>query len=160
MWGVRGGREYPPLTHIQYNQMHAGFSFSYTSISVLLKQPLSIKKSYAGAIHQQYLLSLSQEGSKYITFYNSHDTKIYTDRIQIRIDTKHSNSFCQCIKSSAFKYRYTIPYDFPKMFNTKGDGLPYEITWNNSNIHKFFFRLLLSSSEAFRNADSKLSNLW
>ncbi len=30
--------------------MHAGFSFSYTSISVLLRQPLSIKKSYAGAI--------------------------------------------------------------------------------------------------------------
>jgi hypothetical protein len=31
--------------------MHAGFSFSYSSISVLLRQPLSIKKSYAGAIH-------------------------------------------------------------------------------------------------------------
>jgi hypothetical protein len=30
--------------------MHAGFSFSYSSISVLLRQPLSIKKSYAGAI--------------------------------------------------------------------------------------------------------------
>jgi hypothetical protein len=32
--------------------MHAGFSFSYSSISVLLRQPLSIKKSYAGAIQQ------------------------------------------------------------------------------------------------------------
>jgi hypothetical protein len=31
--------------------MHAGSSFSYSSISVLLRQPLSIKKSYAGAIH-------------------------------------------------------------------------------------------------------------
>jgi hypothetical protein len=30
--------------------MHAGSSFSYSPISVLLKQPLSIKKSYAGAI--------------------------------------------------------------------------------------------------------------
>jgi hypothetical protein len=30
--------------------MHAGFSFSYSSISLLLRQPLSIKKSYAGAI--------------------------------------------------------------------------------------------------------------
>jgi hypothetical protein len=32
--------------------MRAGFSFSYPSISLLLGQPLSIKKSYAGAIHQ------------------------------------------------------------------------------------------------------------
>jgi hypothetical protein len=31
--------------------MHAGFSFSYPPISLLLRQPLSIKKSYAGAIH-------------------------------------------------------------------------------------------------------------
>ncbi len=30
--------------------MHAGSSFSYSPISVLLKQSLSIKKSYAGAI--------------------------------------------------------------------------------------------------------------
>jgi hypothetical protein len=30
--------------------MHAGFSFSYSPISLLLRQPLSIKKSYAGAI--------------------------------------------------------------------------------------------------------------
>jgi hypothetical protein len=30
--------------------MHAGLSFSYPSISLLLRQPLSIKKSYAGAI--------------------------------------------------------------------------------------------------------------
>jgi hypothetical protein len=37
--------------------MHAGFSFSYSSISVLLRQPLSIKKSYAGAI--QSLTSVS-----------------------------------------------------------------------------------------------------
>jgi len=48
VWGVRGGCEYPPLTHIQ--SMHAGFSFSYSPISLLLRQPLSIKKSYAGAI--------------------------------------------------------------------------------------------------------------
>jgi hypothetical protein len=31
--------------------MRAGFSFSYPPISLLLGQPLSIKKSYAGAIH-------------------------------------------------------------------------------------------------------------
>jgi hypothetical protein len=31
--------------------MHAGFSFSHSPISLLLRQPLSIKKSYAGAIH-------------------------------------------------------------------------------------------------------------
>ncbi len=31
--------------------MHAGLSFSYPPISLLLRQPLSIKKSYAGAIH-------------------------------------------------------------------------------------------------------------
>jgi hypothetical protein len=30
--------------------MHAGLSFSYPPISLLLRQPLSIKKSYAGAI--------------------------------------------------------------------------------------------------------------
>jgi hypothetical protein len=38
--------------------MHAGFSFSYSPISVLLRQPLSIKKSYAGAI--QYKCSINQ----------------------------------------------------------------------------------------------------
>jgi hypothetical protein len=32
--------------------MRAGFSFSYPSISLLLGQPLSIKKSYAGAIQR------------------------------------------------------------------------------------------------------------
>jgi hypothetical protein len=32
--------------------MHAGFSFSYSYISLLLRQPLSIKKSYAGAIQK------------------------------------------------------------------------------------------------------------
>jgi hypothetical protein len=37
--------------------MHAGFSFSYSSISLLLRQPLSIKKSYAGAI--QYRMQFS-----------------------------------------------------------------------------------------------------
>jgi hypothetical protein len=31
--------------------MRAGLSFSYSPISLLLRQPLSIKKSYAGAIH-------------------------------------------------------------------------------------------------------------
>jgi hypothetical protein len=31
--------------------MRAGPSFSYPPISLLLRQPLSIKKSYAGAIH-------------------------------------------------------------------------------------------------------------
>ncbi len=46
--GGRGGREHPPWP--TYNQMHAGFSFSYSPISVLLRQPLSIKKSYAGAV--------------------------------------------------------------------------------------------------------------
>jgi hypothetical protein len=34
--------------------MHAGFSFSHSPISLLLRQPLSIKKSYAGAIHLPY----------------------------------------------------------------------------------------------------------
>jgi hypothetical protein len=40
--------------------MRAGFSFSYPSISLLLGQPLSIKKSYAGAIqdHKWKLLIL------------------------------------------------------------------------------------------------------
>jgi hypothetical protein len=35
--------------------MHAGFSFSYSPISLLLRQPLSIKKSYAGAIQHETL---------------------------------------------------------------------------------------------------------
>jgi hypothetical protein len=33
--------------------MRAGLSFSRSSISLLLRQPLSIKKSYAGAIQGQ-----------------------------------------------------------------------------------------------------------
>jgi hypothetical protein len=32
--------------------MRAGLSFSYSPISLLLRQPLSIKKSYAGAIQE------------------------------------------------------------------------------------------------------------
>jgi hypothetical protein len=32
--------------------MRAGLSFSYPPISLLLRQPLSIKKSYAGAIQR------------------------------------------------------------------------------------------------------------
>jgi hypothetical protein len=46
--GVRGDRAYPPLTYMQ--SMRAGLSFSRSPISLLLRQPLLIKKSYAGAI--------------------------------------------------------------------------------------------------------------
>jgi hypothetical protein len=35
--------------------MRAGFSFSYPPISLLLGQPLSIKKSYAGAIQWPFV---------------------------------------------------------------------------------------------------------
>jgi hypothetical protein len=35
--------------------MRAGFSFSYPPISLLLGQPLSIKKSYAGAIQRSFV---------------------------------------------------------------------------------------------------------
>jgi hypothetical protein len=35
--------------------MHAGVSFSHSPISLLLRQPLSIKKSYAGAIQVKCL---------------------------------------------------------------------------------------------------------
>jgi hypothetical protein len=41
--------------------MHAGSSFSYSPISVLLRQPLSIKKSYAGAIHSLSMLVITSE---------------------------------------------------------------------------------------------------
>jgi hypothetical protein len=37
--------------------MRAGFSFSYPPISLLLGQPLSIKKSYAGAIQPNWNIS-------------------------------------------------------------------------------------------------------
>jgi hypothetical protein len=40
--------------------MRAGLSFSYPPISLLLRQPLSIKKSYAGAI-QYHLKFLFRE---------------------------------------------------------------------------------------------------
>jgi hypothetical protein len=36
--------------------MRAGLSFSHSPISLLLRQPLSIKKSYAGAIHPEYVI--------------------------------------------------------------------------------------------------------
>jgi hypothetical protein len=49
--------------------MHAGFSFSYSPISLLLRQPLSIKKSYAGAIHQQTIFK---------NMSNVYPEKIYT----------------------------------------------------------------------------------
>jgi hypothetical protein len=38
--------------------MRAGFSFSYPPISLLLGQPLSIKKSYAGAIQAIYFMTV------------------------------------------------------------------------------------------------------
>jgi hypothetical protein len=37
--------------------MRAGLSFSRSPISLLLRQPLSIKKSYAGAIHPPFILT-------------------------------------------------------------------------------------------------------
>jgi hypothetical protein len=43
--------------------MRAGFSFSYPPISLLLGQPLSIKKSYAGAIQPATLAKLSVHSS-------------------------------------------------------------------------------------------------
>jgi hypothetical protein len=36
--------------------MRAGLSFSRSSISLLLRQPLSIKKSYAGAIQHMSMV--------------------------------------------------------------------------------------------------------
>jgi hypothetical protein len=48
--------------------MRAGLSFSHSPISLLLRQPLSIKKSYAGAIHIFYniycLNSDEKQGNK------------------------------------------------------------------------------------------------
>jgi hypothetical protein len=41
--------------------MRAGFSFSYPPISLLLGQPLSIKKSYAGAIHRVFNFILANQ---------------------------------------------------------------------------------------------------
>jgi hypothetical protein len=51
VWGGGEGASTHPCP--TYNQMHAGFSFSYPPISVLLRQPPSIKKSYIGAVQQQ-----------------------------------------------------------------------------------------------------------
>ena len=45
--GGRERREHPPLPYIQSN------AFSYSPISVLLRQSLSIKKSYVGAVHSR-----------------------------------------------------------------------------------------------------------
>jgi hypothetical protein len=41
--------------------MRAGLSFSYSPISLLLRQPLSIKKSYAGAIQARINLKDTQD---------------------------------------------------------------------------------------------------
>jgi hypothetical protein len=54
--------------------MRAGFSFSYPPISLLLGQPLSIKKSYAGAIHggmyyyRIYFKKISPVGQSAVVF--------------------------------------------------------------------------------------------
>jgi hypothetical protein len=40
--------------------MHAGVSFSHSPISLLLRQPLSIKKSYAGAIQVHTFIVVSR----------------------------------------------------------------------------------------------------
>jgi hypothetical protein len=55
--------------------MRAGFSFSYPPISLLLGQPLSIKKSYAGAIQDISFFLQVAEKRKLVV--NSHlDSKV------------------------------------------------------------------------------------
>jgi hypothetical protein len=49
MWGVRGGREYPPLTHIQSNVCR--FLFLLFAYLRFAEAASFDKKSYAGAIH-------------------------------------------------------------------------------------------------------------
>jgi hypothetical protein len=49
MWGVRGGREYPPLTHIQSNA--CWFLFLLFAYLRFAEAASFDKKSYAGAIH-------------------------------------------------------------------------------------------------------------
>jgi hypothetical protein len=44
--------------------MRAGFSFSYPPISLLLGQPLSIKKSYAGAIQNDLKISRQSDSGE------------------------------------------------------------------------------------------------
>ncbi len=59
VWGGGEGASTHPCP--TYNQMHAGFSFSYPPISVLLRQSLSIKKSYVGAVQQFFFYGITKE---------------------------------------------------------------------------------------------------
>jgi hypothetical protein len=53
--------------------MRAGFSFSYPPISLLLGQPLSIKKSYAGAIQTEItVLHQKEQGMKLSSWKKAH----------------------------------------------------------------------------------------
>jgi hypothetical protein len=49
--------------------MRAGLSFSHSPISLLLRQPLSIKKSYAGAIQLLFSTEYKQEVSEFFAPY-------------------------------------------------------------------------------------------
>jgi hypothetical protein len=61
--------------------MHAGFSFSYSPISLLLRQPLSIKKSYAGAIQMR-----SCEVSESENWRSDHKIKVKTEKIAFLVE--------------------------------------------------------------------------
>jgi hypothetical protein len=71
--------------------MRAGLSFSYSPISLLLRQPLSIKKSYAGAIQfrlgSRHILALPTRSicaveKKFFVFHN----KIFLKKVELCLD--------------------------------------------------------------------------
>jgi hypothetical protein len=73
--------------------MRAGLSFSRSPISLLLRQPLSIKKSYAGAI--QVRRKNIQYKPTHMAFVGS-STKTDTDRRMSK-----GGRHCGCIKADA-----------------------------------------------------------
>jgi hypothetical protein len=83
--------------------MHAGFSFSYSPISLLLRQPLSIKKSYAGAIHclymgqslyaTKFIRDKVYSGTKFIQGQGLYGDKVYTGTKFIRGQRLYGTKF-------------------------------------------------------------------
>jgi hypothetical protein len=96
--------------------MHAGFSFSYSYISLLLRQPLSIKKSYAGAIQPYCIFERCLDSNPERC---RNKQALYTVIRFVSTRTK----FGSC---TVVNVNWTLVID--KMRTFKGEGVPFPLT--------------------------------
>jgi hypothetical protein len=108
MWGVRGGREHPPLTHIQSNACR--FLFLLFIYLRLAEAASFDKKSYAGAIQQvSFLCEFAQifretDNFSYLSAVELSEYKILS-KVEKLLAPKFSEA--QALKSRHFESNIT-----------------------------------------------------